>query len=177
MRPRELPLVELEVAVAEPTELPFKQYAYQYLYLAALDASQIDQAGQYLREYRDRLALTPSALQANGWLESAFFAAAYEHDLPAARAFWEKAQVTAHTPADTLPRTEAARARLAGDAARTQAQTALGELPKTLDPGSARLYAEWLADTVRWADQPATSNVLLQPAGTAGLCASGSARA
>ncbi|OGX84747.1 hypothetical protein BEN47_15915 [Hymenobacter lapidarius] len=161
VRPRELPLAELEEAVASPAELPFKLYAYQYLYLAALDAGQIDQAGQYLREYRDRLALTPPALQANGWLESAFFAAAYEHDLPAARAFREKAQVTAHTPTDVLPRTEAALARLAGDAdaARAQAQTALRELPKTLDPGSARLYTEWLADTVCWATEPATARI------------------
>ncbi|WP_035559320.1 M50 family metallopeptidase [Hymenobacter sp. IS2118] len=153
MRPRELPLAELEAAVAEPAELPFKLYAYQSLYLAALDAGQIDQAEHYLREYRDRLTLTPPALQASGWLESAFFAAAYEHDLPAARAFREKARVTAHTPADVLPRTEAALARLAGDtdAARAQAQTALRELPKTLDPGSARLYTEWLTETVRWA--------------------------
>ncbi|HEX8326311.1 MAG TPA: M50 family metallopeptidase [Hymenobacter sp.] len=161
VRPRELPLAQLEAAVTLPNELPFKLYAYQYLYLAALDAGHIDQAGQYLREHRERLALAPPALQANGWLESAFFAAAFEHDLPAARGFREQAQVTAHTPADLVPRADAALARLAGDAdaARAHAQTALQELSKSLDPGSARLYAEWLADTVRWAEQPTASTV------------------
>jgi hypothetical protein len=156
MRPRELPLAQLEAAVALPDELPFKLYAYQYLYLAALDAGRIDQARHYLQASRERLALAPPALQANGWLESAFFAAAFEHDLPAARSFRDQAQITSHTTADALPRAEAALARAAGDAdaARTHAQTALRELPKGLDQGSARFYTEWLTDTMHWAEQP-----------------------
>jgi hypothetical protein len=153
-RPRDLPLAQLEAAAALPQELPFKLYIYHYLYLSALDAGHTGQAGRYLGEYRDRLASLPVTLQAGGWLESAFFAAAYAHDLPAAQAFRAQAKLSSYTPADVLPRVEAALARLAGDAeqARTQALVALRELPKSLDQGSAHLYAEWLTDTVRWAD-------------------------
>lgn len=155
-RPRELPLTQLEATAALPQELPFKLYVYHYLYLAALDAGRTEQAGHYLGEYRDRLANLPAALQAGGWLESAFFAAAYEHDLPTAQAFRAQAKLASYIPADVLPRVEAALARLAGDAgqARTQAWAALRELPKSIDQGSAQLYGEWLADTVRWAETP-----------------------
>jgi len=156
VRPRELPRPGLEAAAALPQETPFKLYVFHYLYLIALDAGHTAQAAHYLREYRARLTGVPAALQANAWLESAFFAAAYEHDLPAARAFRGQATPTAHTPADVPARVEAALARLAGDAdrARAQAQAALRELPKNLDQGSARFYAEWLHDTLRWADAP-----------------------
>ena len=39
----------------------------------------------------------------------------------------------------------------------TQAQAALHALPNSLDQGSAQLYAEWLADTLRWAETPAVA--------------------
>ena len=146
----------LEAAGALPQELPFKLYVYHYLYLIALDAGHLEPAGRYLGEYRHRLALVPDAMQGSIWLESAFFAAAYQHDLTAARAFRAQARLTAHIPADVPARVEAALARLAGDVdqARFQAQTALRELPKNIDRGSAHFYAEWLLDTLRWAEQP-----------------------
>ncbi|WP_046244181.1 site-2 protease family protein [Hymenobacter terrenus] len=155
VRPRKLPLSQLEAAAALSDELPFKLYVYHYLYLAALDAGQFEPAGYYLREYRDRLGPVPTVLQASVWLESAFFAAAYEYDLPAARAFLTQAKITTHIPADVPPRVQAAIARLAGDVdgACAQAQAALCELSKSFDQGSAHFYAEWLADTVRWARQ------------------------
>lgn len=143
--------------MALPNEPLFNLYAYQCLYLAVPEAGLLSQAGEYLRTCRERLNLVPPALQASGWLEAAFSTAAFEHDLPAARGFRERAQVTAHTPADVLPRTEAALARLAGDDAAARAQTALLELPRSLDPGSARFYAEWLTDTMRWAELPTAS--------------------
>ena len=156
VRPRELPRPGLEAAAALPQETPFKLYVFYYLYLIALDAGHIAQAAHYLREHRARLTGVPDALQAAAWLESAFFAAAYEHDLPAARAFQGQAKPTAHTPTDVPARVEAALARLAGDTdrARAQAQTSLQALPKNLDQGSALFYAEWLADTLRWANEP-----------------------
>ena len=139
-----------------PQETPFKLYVFYYLYLLALDAGHIAQAAHYLREHRARLTGVPDALQAAAWLESAFFAAAYEHDLPAARAFQGQAKPSAHTPTDVPARVEAALARLTGDTdrARAQAQTSLQALPKNLDQGSALFYAEWLADTLRWANEP-----------------------
>ncbi|GAA4032757.1 hypothetical protein GCM10022409_16280 [Hymenobacter glaciei] len=156
MRPRELSLTLLEAAAARPEELPFKLYVHYYLYLAALDAGQTAQAAHHLAEYRERLARTPAGLQGSGWLELAFFAAAYQHDLPAARAFLAQARPSSLIPADARPRAEAALARLAGDAdqACAHAQEALRELPRNLDQGSAHFYAEWLADTVRWATAP-----------------------
>ena len=154
VRPRELPRALLEAAAARPEELPFKGYVHYFLYLAALDAGQLEPAAHHLAEYRQRLADTPAALQGTGWLESAFFAAAYQHDLAAARAFMAQARPCAHIAADVWPRAEAALARLAGDAdrARTQARAALHALPNSLDQGSAHFYAEWLADTLRWAE-------------------------
>ena len=152
-RPRELARPLLEAAVALPQELPFKLYVFHYLYLIALDHGDTARAAEYLHDYRERLELVPEALQSSVWLESAFFAAAYQHDLPAAQAFQARATPSPHTPADVPARVNAALARLAGDAdrAQAQAQLALQELPKNLDQGSARLYAEWLTDTVRWA--------------------------
>ncbi|MDQ2772422.1 MAG: M50 family metallopeptidase [Bacteroidota bacterium] len=155
IRPRALPLPALEAAAARPEELPFKLYVHYFLYLAALDAGQVAKAAQHLAEYRARLTETPAALQGTGWLESAFFAAAYQHDEAAARAFLAQARPSSLIPADARPRAEAALARLAGNAAeaRTQARAALRELPRNLDQGSAHFYAEWLADTVQWAEQ------------------------
>ncbi|MBF9237040.1 M50 family metallopeptidase [Hymenobacter sp. BT683] len=155
VRPRELQGPLLEAAAALPDELPFKLYVYHYLYLMALDAGATEAAGRHLAAYRDRLAQMPTAMHASVWLESAFFAAAHQHDLAAARAFQAQAQVTSFTPADLPARVEAALARFAGEAdrARAQAQLALQELPNNLDQGSAQHYAEWLNDTLEWASQ------------------------
>ncbi|WBA43935.1 hypothetical protein [Hymenobacter canadensis] len=133
---------------------------FHYLYLIALDAGQVSVADQHLRAYRERLALMPAALQGNVWLESAFFAAAFQHDLTAARAFQAQAQLSSHIQADVPARVDAALARLAGDAplARAKAHLALQELPGNLDQGSARFYAEWLADTLQWTTQHAPTN-------------------
>ena len=86
-----------------------------------------------------------------------FFAVAYQHDLAAARGFMAQARPSSLIAADVWPRAEAALARLAGDAARarTQARAALQALPDNLDQGTFRFYAEWLADTFRWADAAA----------------------
>lgn len=164
-RPRHLPLGLLEAAVALPAALPFMLYAHYYLYLAALDARQPEQAAQHLAAYRAQLPAQPVALQATGWLESAFFAAAYQHDLPAARAFQQQARPSVLVTADVTARVDAALARLANDPgqALASAQAALQALPRSLDQGSAPLYAEWLADTVRWAEESAAG-----PQATAG---------
>ena len=161
-RPRHLPQALLTAAAALPEELPFKCYAHYYLYLAALDAQQIEQAGQHLAAYRVQLPQQPAAMQAGGWLESAFFAAAYQHDLSAARAFRAQAQPSVLVTADVTPRVEAALARLAGDPAQALAlaQTALQALPRSIDQGSAHFYAEWLAATVRWAGGPVQQPLL-----------------
>ncbi|AWM34709.1 hypothetical protein [Hymenobacter nivis] len=163
-RPRHLPQALLTAAAALPQELPFKFYAHYYLYLAALDAQQIEQAGQHLAAYRVQLPQQPAAMQAGGWLESAFFAAAYQHDLPAARAFRAQAQAqpSVLVTADVTARVEAALARLAGDPAQALAlaQTALQALPRSIGQGSAHFYAEWLAATVRWAGGPVQQPLL-----------------
>lgn len=156
VRPRELPLMELKAATELPDSLFNKVYLYYYLYLSALDAGCIAQAGYYLSTYRQRLTQMPIALQSTIWLESAFFAAAYEHDLPTARAFQAQAELSAYIPTDVLPRVAAAQARLTGDTtqARTLALNALRELPNNIDQGSSHFYAEWLNDTVQWSLEP-----------------------
>ncbi|QNE39256.1 M50 family metallopeptidase [Hymenobacter sp. NBH84] len=161
IRPRELNRLALEAAAALHVEHPLKCHLSYYLYLHYLDAGDPVAAGQQLAYYRQHLSQVPAALQASGWLEAAFFSAAYEHDATAARAYQAEAKLSAFTPADQPPRVEAALARLAGDAerARTQAQAALRELPRNLDQGSVHLYREWLQDTVRWAEQAAVARV------------------
>ncbi|RYU80474.1 M50 family metallopeptidase [Hymenobacter persicinus] len=157
VRPRELSRPALEAAAALPVQHPFNAYVAYYLYLHHLDAGDPEEAGRQLAHYREHLEQQPAALQASGWLEAAFFSAAYEHDAKAARAYQARAVINAHTPAEQPFRVEAALARLEGDAARarTQAEAALRELPRNLSQGSARLYEEWLRDTVRWAEQKA----------------------
>lgn len=164
-RPRDLPRPLLEAGAALPQELPFKLYLFHYLYLIALDQSQLEQAADYLAQYRARLGMMPAALQAGVWLESAFFAAAYQHDLPAAQAFQAQARLSSHIQPDVPARVAAALARAAGDAeqARTSAQLALLHLPKNLDQGSARLYAEWLTETVAWAQTQQVAEGTTQP--------------
>lgn len=154
MRPRELSGAALAAAAALPIEHPFKAYVAYYRYLHHLDAGEPAVAGEHLAEYRQQLGQLPSALQASGWLEAAFFSAAYAHDEAAARTYQAQAKINVHTPADQPPRVEAALARLAGNAdqARSQAQAALQALPRNLDQGSTRLYQDWLLDTVRWAE-------------------------
>jgi hypothetical protein len=158
VRPRELSRPALEAAAALSVEHPFTAYVPYYRYLYHLDTGDPAAAGQHLAQYRRQLAKLPAPLQASGWLEAAFFSAAYEHDAAAARAYLAQANINAHTPADQLPRVEAALARLAGDAeqAGAQAQAALRELPRNLDQGSARLHQEWLLATVRWAEEQLT---------------------
>lgn len=155
VRPRALSRAALESAHALDIEHPSKPYLDYYLYLYHLDTGDPRAAGQYLAQYRQQLAQLPPPLQASGWLEAAFFSAAYEHDAAAARAYQAQAKINAHTPTDLPPRVEAALARLAGDAERAhqEALVALQALPKNLEQGSAQLYQEWLQDTVRWAEQ------------------------
>ncbi len=144
-RPRDLPQQALERAVGLPDDLPFKSYVYYYLYLAALDGGHVARAGQYLAAYRLRLSQLAAAYHAVVWPESAFFAAACAQDLPAARAFRARAAPSA--------RTEAALARVAGDAAQAQVQAerALHHLPDNPDQGGSCFYAEWLHQTLQWA--------------------------
>ncbi|WP_219156056.1 M50 family metallopeptidase [Hymenobacter profundi] len=84
-RPRELNRSALEAAAALHVEHPLKCHLSHYLYLHYLDAGDPVAAGQQLAHYRQQLSQVPAALQASGWLESAFFSAAYEHDATAAR--------------------------------------------------------------------------------------------
>lgn len=153
VRPRELPIVSLEAAADLPTSLPAKLYIYYYLYLAALDAGRVAQARDYLDLCRQRLWQIPAALQSTVWLESTFFAAAYEHDMASALVFQAQAKPSALTPSDVPARAGAALARLTENApqALLQAQVALRELPKNLDQGSCQFYADWLRETIRWA--------------------------
>jgi len=161
-RPRELSRPALEAALRAvaplPTPPPFQKYAHYYLYLSLLDAGDPAAAAPHLAAYQAGAPDLPPAFQGSVWLEAAFFAAAYQHDAAAAEAFQRQAKPSPLTPADVPPRVAAALARLAGDAAlaRAQAQAALRELPQSLDPGSARFYADWLQDTLRWADAAET---------------------
>ncbi|TYZ08125.1 M50 family metallopeptidase [Hymenobacter lutimineralis] len=157
VRPRELSRPALEAADALRVEHPYKAYVAYYLYQYHLDAGDPAAAGLYLARYRAHLDQQPVALQASGWLEAAFFSAAYEHDAQAARTYQSRAVVNAHTPTEQPFRVEAALARLEGNVeqARTQAEAALRELPRTLSQGSARLYEDWLRETLRWAEQAA----------------------
>ncbi|TGE28110.1 M50 family metallopeptidase [Hymenobacter metallicola] len=160
VRPRELPLADLEAAASLPFSLSAKLYVYHYLYLAALDKGLVAKAGYYLSACRQDIAQIPVAMHSAIWLESAFFAAAYEHDLSAARAFLARASQSSLTPADVLPRVAAAQARLVGDApsASIQAQLALRQLHYNIDKGSCRFYADWLNGTVQWAAHLQHSN-------------------
>lgn len=154
-RPRAWDRHLLDAAAALPQEGHFKLFVFHYLYLIALDHGQIAEADRYLSAYRERLTMMPAAFHGNVWLESAFFAAAYQHDWSAAEGFLDRAASSPCTAADLPARVDAALARLAGEAdlARTSAQLSLQLLPKSLDPGSACFYAEWLNDTVHWAEQ------------------------
>ena len=154
-RPRAWDRRLLDAAAALPQEMHFKLFVFHYLYLIALDHGHIAEADRYLRAYRERLSMMPTAFHGSVWLESAFFAAAYQHDGPAAEAFLDRAGTSPYTAADLPARVDAALARLVGEAdlARSSAQLSLQLLPKSLDPGSACFYAEWLNDTVHWAEQ------------------------
>ena len=163
IRPRELPTELLQAGTRLPQELPFKLFMFHYLYLISLDKGELEPAAAHLAQYRERLEILPEALRGSVWLESAFFAAAYQHDLPAAQAFFAQYKPSPSIQADVPARAEAALARAAGNAelARAKAELALRELPKNLDKGSARLYAEWLKETVDWAaEQSAPTQAL-----------------
>jgi hypothetical protein len=155
VRPREWSLTELEALRELPDNLPFKPFVYYYLYLAALDGGGISRAGHYLSAYRRCLPHLPLSLHGSVWLESAFFAAAYEGDLPAAHAMQAQAEPSALTPADLLPRVQAAQARLLGEAPQAfeRAQLALRSLARNPDLGSQHFYAEWLTSIITWATQ------------------------
>ena len=154
-RPRAWDRHLLDAAAALPQEGHFKLFVFHYLYLISLDHGQIAEADRYLSAYRERLHLMPAAFHGSVWLESAFFAAAYQHDGPAAGDFLDRVASSPYTPAELPARVDAALARLVGEAdlARSCAHLSLQLLPKSLDPGSACFYAEWLNDTVHWAEQ------------------------
>lgn len=152
-RPRDLSVTALQAALTLPDTLPFKPYLYHYLYLAALDAGHFAQAARYLETYQTKLQQLPAILHETVWLEAAFFAAAFAHDLPASQAFQAQAVPSVLTARDIAFRVAAAQARLVGDAqqAGVQAQRSLRELARNLDRGSSAFYADWLRETIQWA--------------------------
>ncbi|GAB3298037.1 M50 family metallopeptidase [Hymenobacter tenuis] len=152
-RPRELPLAALHSALPLPDVLAGKPFLYHYLYLAALDGGQLALAEEYLLAYQSRVHQLPAALRETVWLEAAFFAAAFSHDLAASQTFQGQAASSALTAPDAALRVSAAQARLGGDApqARAQAQACLRALAGNTDRGSSVFYTEWLHDTLAWA--------------------------
>jgi hypothetical protein len=146
LRPRLLHPAPLLEAIDLPVASPFKPYLHAYLYSHYLDAGAVEQAGRHLEEYTTGSSEIPAGYRAIVYLENAWFEAAHCSDAGKARTWFEKAVINAFVPKSLLYRAEAALAFAEGNhtLAAEKATTALRELPKAIDKGSAIAEKEWL---------------------------------
>ena len=139
VRPKLLKIKEIEEAqvIAERLNEPFKVYLHSFLYQAAFDNNEVEEAEKHLLNYLNEAENIPEGIRNGVWLEAAFFYAYAKKDLAKAEAFWQQYRPAPLIPKAQILATETALAFLKNDSetALSKAEAALQELPNMMDKG------------------------------------------
>jgi hypothetical protein len=147
-RPAQLNKDELQEAqtLAEKLNAPMGVYIYHFLYQAALDREEFDDAEIQLNKYIGQADEIPEGLRGSIWIEAAFFYAYIKRDLQKANEYFEKYKPAALIPLAMVYATQAAMAILKNEVseARIMIDKSLTELPNMMDRGIANVLNEKL---------------------------------
>jgi len=147
-RPAQLHKEELEEAqiLAEKLNAPMGVYIYYFLYQAALDREEFDEAEVQLNQYIGEVDSIPEGLRGTVWIEAAFFYAYVKKDLQKAMGYFDKYKPAALIPLAMAYATQAAIAILKNEVieARIMIDKALNEIPNMMDRGIANVLFEKL---------------------------------
>lgn len=113
-RPAQLHKEELEEAqtLAEKLNAPMEVYIYYFLYQAALDREEFDDAELQLNKYIGQADEIPEGIRGSIWIEAAFFYAFVKRDLQKASEYFDKYKPAALIPLAMVYATQAAMAML-----------------------------------------------------------------
>lgn len=149
VRPRELNRDELAEAqiLAEQLQSPMAVYIRYFLYAAALDRNELEEAEQHLRVYIGGADEVPEGLRGGVWLEAAYFYAVVYNNLVKAVEYFTLYKPSALTPLAVEYATRAAMAKLKGASVECDQWIAKAEqaLPKMMDKGSMQAVRERIA--------------------------------
>lgn len=147
-RPAQLNKEELQEAhtLAKKLNAPMGVYIYYFLYQAALDREEFDEAEVQLNEYMAEADAIPEGLRGTVWIEAAFFYAFVKKDLQKASEYFDKYKPAALIPLAMVYATRAAIAILKNELteARIMIDKALNEIPNMMDRGIANVLQEKL---------------------------------
>jgi len=149
-RPAQLHKEELEEAqtLAEKLNAPMGVYIYYFLYQAALDREEFDDAEIQLNKYIGEVDSIPEGLRGTVWIEAAFFYAYVKKDLQKASEYFDKYKPAALIPLALVYATRAAIAMLKYEVSESHIMIdkALNEIPNMMDRGIANVLHEKLTE-------------------------------
>ena len=147
-RPAHLNKEELLEAqtLAKKLNAPMEVYIYYFLYQAALDREELDEAEVQLNEYIREAEAIPEGIRGSVWIEAAFFYAFVKRDLQKAGEYFEMYKPAALIPLAMVYATQAAMAMLKNELteAGIMIDKALKEIPNMMDRGIANALHEKL---------------------------------
>ena len=146
VRPRDFNQAELNEAYAlgEKLQSPMAVYIRYFLYAAALDRNELDEAERHLSNYVQAADEVPEGLRGGVWLEAAYFYAVVRNALPKAEENFALYKPSALTPLAVEYATRAAMAKLKGSGEEFESWIAKAEqaLPAMMDKGLMQLVRE-----------------------------------
>lgn len=147
-RPAQLNKEELLEAqtLAKQLNAPMEVYIYYFLYQAALDREEFDEAEVQLNEYVGHAEAIPEGIRGSVWIEAAFFYAFVKRDLQKTSEYFNKYKPAALIPLAMVYATQAAMAMLKNELteAGIMIDKALKEIPNMMDRGIANVLHEKL---------------------------------
>ncbi len=139
IRPKYIDKAELEEAMmlAKKLNASFGVYIHSFLYQAAFDNNEIDQAEKHLLDYINEADRIPDGIRSAVWLEAAFFYAFTKRDIEKAIYYWNQFKPSALIPKAQVFATEATMAYLKNDKELTHSkiESSVKELPNMIDKG------------------------------------------
>lgn len=118
---------------------PFKVYLISYLFHAAFDKNELDNAEVYLNQYLDKVTEIPEPFRGVAWLDTCIFYGFARKDHSKAQEYWSNFKLGPFVPKAQILLAEAVLAILIGDITKVEElkEKALQELPNLLDKGMA----------------------------------------
>lgn len=125
------------LALANKLDAPMKVYVWYYLYHAAFDKGQYEEAEIYITAYIAEIESIPKGIRGSVSLDAALFYAIARKDLGRAELYWKQYVPSALLPKAQVLATEAAILSLRGDRVQRdeKIELALQEIPNMIDRG------------------------------------------
>lgn len=116
---------------------PFKVYLISYLFHAAFDKNELDNAEVYMNNYLDNITEIPEPFRGTVWLDACIFYGIARNDLSMAQKYWSYFKSSPFVPKAQTLLAEAVLANLNGDKNKVEELVwkAHQELPNMLDKG------------------------------------------